>query len=141
MSIEYREGYSDEWAEQILAVHNKTDMKRSEQSKDILNRAFAASYAVATAWVGPRLIACGRMISDGQMYSGIFDVVVDPEFQKCGVGREIMNRLIVKAPQTCIHLTSTFGNEPFYRKIGFKKHKTAMALYPERIMNSPYLES
>ena len=31
---------------------------------------------------------------------------------------------------TCIHLTATFGNEEFYKNLGFKRHKTAMAKYP-----------
>ena len=57
-----------------------------------------------------------------------------------GVGQKVVQALISKAPHTCIHLTSTFGNEPFYERIGFRKHKTAMAIYPEQMKNSPYLE-
>lgn len=138
--IQFREGYSAEWIDQILLIHNKTEMKRGESQKQRVSDAFQSSFAVSTAWIGDRLVACGRMISDGQMYSGIFDVVVDPEFQKHGLGRQIMQRLIEKAPQTCIHLTSTFGNEPFYQKIGFKRHKTALGLYPGKMAESPYLE-
>lgn len=52
----------------------------------------------------------------------------------------IMEKLIEKAPHTCIHLTSTFGHEEFYLKVGFKPHKTAMALYPGKMAESPYLE-
>ena len=36
-----------------------------------------------------------------------------------------------------IHLTSTFGNEDFYKKLGFKKHKTAYSKYP---FPSKYIE-
>lgn len=96
-------------------------MKRSENKKQMISDAFQASFAVSTAWIGDRLIACGRLISDGQMYSAIFDVVVDPEFQKQGLGRQVMQRLIEKVPHTCNHLTATFGNEVFYQKLGFKK--------------------
>lgn len=140
LQTQFRDDYSEEWIDQILAIHNKTEMKRGEKNKKLISDAFQASFAVSTAWIGDRLIACGRMISDGQMYSGIFDVVVDPEFQKKGLGRQIMQRLIGKAPHTCIHLTSTFGNETFYQKIGFKKHRTALALYPGKMSDSPYLE-
>lgn len=138
--INFREGYSSEWILQILEIHNKTEMKRSEDKKQLISDAFSSSFAVITAWVDHRLIGCGRMISDGQMYSSIFDVVIDPDFQKQGIGLGIMKRLVEKAPHTCIHLTSTFGNEEFYKKLGFKKHKTAFALYPERMSSSPYLE-
>jgi ribosomal-protein-alanine N-acetyltransferase len=133
-----RDGYEAGWIDDIIALHNKTEMKRNNAEQ--VGSAFSSSFAVATAWIGNNLIGCGRMISDGEMYSGIFDVVVDPEFQKQGIGRGIMEHLISKAPKTCIHLTSTFGNENFYGKLGFKKHKTAMALYPSSMAQSSYLD-
>ena len=138
MDFLIRDDYSSAWLEQIVAIHNKTELKRTNPDK--VERAFKNSFAVVSCWKNDQLIGIGRMISDGEMYAGIFDVVVDPEFQKMGVGKAIMNALISKVPQACIHLTSTFGNEEFYRKLGFKKHKTAMALYPEKNQNSPYLE-
>jgi len=135
----FKEIYEPTWINQLIDLHNKTEMKRNNPDK--VNQAFKGSYAVITCWSENNLIACGRMISDGQMYSGIFDVVVDPSFQKMGIGQEIMERLISKAPDTCIHLTSTAGNEPFYDKVGFKMHKTAMALYPGKMSSSSYLYS
>lgn len=136
--LEY--GYNAEWINQVLEVFNKTDMKRSSEFADKVNRAFLNSQAVASIWLDNRLIAIGRMITDFEMYSGIFDVVIDPEFQKKGFGRRIMQALIKRAPNTCIHLTSTFGNESFYHKLGFRFHKSAMALYPERFGRTPYLD-
>jgi len=41
-----------------------------------------------------------------------------------------MNVLLKGEEHMPIHLTSTFGNEDFYKKLGFKKHKTAYAKYP-----------
>jgi N-acetylglutamate synthase-like GNAT family acetyltransferase len=138
--IQFREDYQSDWIDQILELHNKTELKRNLNKIDSINQAFKSSFAVVTAWSNGKIVGCGRMLSDGEMYSGIFDVVIDPEFQKQGLGRQIMERLIQKAPQTCIHLTSTFGNEDFYKKLGFKKHKTAFALYPNSLSKSPYLE-
>ena len=138
MPFTVREGYDSRWLQSLMNLHNKTEMKRADAEQ--VGAAFSSSFVVATAWDQDRLIGCGRMISDGRMYSGIFDVVVDPEFQKRGVGRALMELLISKAPETCIHLTSTFGNENFYAKLGFKKHKTAMALYPPKMASSNYLD-
>lgn len=134
------QGYKSEWINKVLEVFNKTDMKRSPEFAGKVNQAFLNSQVVASIWSEDRLIAIGRMITDFEMYSGIFDVVIDPEFQKKGLGHQIMQALIAKAPNTCIHLTSTFGNEPFYHKLGFRFHKSAMALYPERFGKSPYLD-
>jgi len=63
-------------------------------------------------------------------YGIVFDVAVLPEYQKKGIGKGLMNVLLKGEEHMPIHLTSTFGNEDFYKKLGFKKHKTAYAKYP-----------
>lgn len=136
--FEVRYGFDLAWLERTLEIYNKTEMKRNNPEK--VGRAFANSQVVASVWVSDRLVAIGRMITDFEMYSSIFDVVVDPEFQKKGLGQMVMRGLIEKAPKTCIYLTSTFGNEAFYHKLGFRFHKSAMALYPESFGRTPYLE-
>jgi len=133
-------GYKPEWLDEMLAVYNKTELKRSEGAAARVNKAFSNSQVVASIWKDQRLVAIGRMITDFEMYSTIFDVVVDPEFQKNGMGRQIMWALIETVPGTCIYLTSTFGNESFYHKQGFRFHKSAMALYPESFGKTPYLD-
>lgn len=135
---EVRYGFKEEWIDRIMEIHNSTELKREDGQT--VSRAFRNSFCVSSCWANNNMIGIGRMISDGEMYSAIFDVVVDPSFQKRGIGKKILTSLIAKAPNTCIHLSSTFGNEPFYHKLGFKRHKTAMALYPRIMANSPYLE-
>ena len=83
------------------------------------------------------MVGAGRLISDGICYGTIFDLGVLPDYQKQGIGKGIMNELLRNNEHLCIHLTSTFGNEEFYRKLGFKSHKTAFAKYP---FDSKYLE-
>jgi GNAT superfamily N-acetyltransferase len=138
MEFEIRHGYDSSWIDMVLEIHNKTEMKRNNKEK--VDTAFKNSFAVASCWAGGQLVGIGRMISDGQMYSSIFDLVVDPQYQKKGFGRKIMEALVMKAPDTCIYLTSTFGNEPFYYNLGFKKHRTAMAKYPKAMSASQYLD-
>jgi hypothetical protein len=72
---EIRFGYDSAWIDAIMDIHNKTEMKRGIDFKEMVNSAFQASFAVVTFWIENRLVACGRMISDGHMYSDIFDVV------------------------------------------------------------------
>ncbi len=136
--FEVRYGYDASWIAKAIEIYNKTEMKRSDSEK--VDRAFSNSQVVASVWFQERLIAVGRMITDFEMYSSIYDVVVDTDFQKKGLGQKIMQALIEKAPKTCIYLTSTFGNEAFYHKQGFRFHKSAMALYPESFGRTPYLD-
>jgi GNAT superfamily N-acetyltransferase len=114
-------------------------MKRGNREQ--VHQAFLQSQVVVSVWNGPNLIGLGRAISDFKMYSSIFDVVVDPRHQKQGIGRLIMSSLIEQLKGTCIYLTSTFGNEEFYKKLGFRFHKSALALYPDKMQSTPYLFS
>jgi ribosomal protein S18 acetylase RimI-like enzyme len=95
-----------------------------------IQSAFEHSYKVVTAWNSHILVGAARMISDGICYGMIFDVGVLPEYQKLGIGKGLVTEIQKGNGHLCIHLTSTFGNEDFYKKLGFKIHKTALAKYP-----------
>ncbi len=127
------------WSE-LFDLYKKVGMlKRFIENRefDKIQSAFQKSYKVVTAWDEKRLIGSCRMLSDGICYGAIFDVAVLPEYQKKGVGKGLMNLLLKKEESMTIHLTSTFGNEDFYKKLGFKKHKTAYSKYP---FESKYVE-
>lgn len=115
----------------LVAGHGK------DQKTSLIIKAFRASSKVVTAWNNAKLIGAGRLLTDGLCYGNIYDLGVLPEFQKQGIGRGIMVELMNGNEHLCIHLTSTFGNERFYSKLGFLKHKTAMSKYPYQ---SEYLE-
>ena len=102
-----------------------------------IKEAFLNSYRVVTAWDGDRIIGAGRLISDGVCYGWIHDMAVLPDCQKTGIGTGIVKHLLDGNEGLLIGLTSAFGAVEFYHKLGFKKHKTAMAKYPGK---STYLE-
>ena len=101
--------------------------KKAYQSRDV----------VISLWEEGQLLGFGSMLTDWAMNSIIYDVVVVEAHRKKGLGKKIMEELMAKAPGTRFYLTSTFGHEEFYKKLGFRKHKTAFAWYPT---DSPYLE-
>lgn len=102
-----------------------------------IRQAFQSSYKVVTAWKDGKQVGAGRMISDGLCYGTIYDVGVFQACRKQGIGKGIMEALLRGDEHLLVYLTSTFGNEGFYSKLGFKKHKTAYAKYPSE---SEYLE-
>ncbi len=66
-------------------------------------------------------IACGRVLSDYMFFSTVPDIFVRPEFQKQGLGKVIMQKIIDEFGHTKIFLGSQLGNEEFFEKLGFKK--------------------
>lgn len=137
MEFDVKLGYDPAWIMQAVDLYAATVLGAKDPIR--FSQALANSYRVATVWDGGTLVGIGRMLSDGEYYAAIFDVAVLPVFQKLGVGRLIMEALHAEAPGVSFYLTSTFGNVPFYQKLGFKKHRTAMAKYPPHLANSPYL--
>ncbi|MCG8341959.1 MAG: GNAT family N-acetyltransferase [Chlorobiales bacterium] len=104
---------------------------------EVIKKAFQNSRRVVTAWKEGKLVGAGRLISDGLCYGTIYDVGVLELYRGQGIGKGIMATLLEGNEHLLIYLTSTFGNEDFYEKLGFKKHKTAYAKYPHE---SEYLE-
>jgi GNAT superfamily N-acetyltransferase len=137
-SVEITLGFHPSWLEAAAALYSEAGLGVKQPAA--LSAAFKASHTLATAWHGSALIGIGRVISDGVYYACVFDVAVAPAWQGHGVGRAIMAALEGSLPpDTRLYLTATFGHEGFYRRLGYRRHRTAMAKYPEAA--SPYLET
>ena len=77
-----------------------------------------------------RLIGAGRALADGADCSYICDVAVLPAHQGTGVGKEIVAKLIkLSHGHKKIILYAVPGKEPFYRRFGFRRMLTAMAIF------------
>lgn len=134
--LEFKDGINDDLIKLFFIEINKTSMKRLDFEK--VKKAYESRSIVLSLWENDHLIGFGSMLTDWTINSIIYDVVVVEAFQKKGFGKKMMTELMSRTPDARFYLTSTFGNEDFYKKLGFKKHKTAFALYPN---DSAYLES
>ncbi|AYQ29103.1 MULTISPECIES: GNAT family N-acetyltransferase [unclassified Polaromonas] len=76
------------------------------------------------------LIAAGRAVADGKDCSYICDIAVAPDRQGSGLGKEMVAALVrLSQGHKKIILYAVPGKEPFYRKLGFKRMATAMAIF------------
>jgi GNAT superfamily N-acetyltransferase len=98
---------------------------------------FANSYAVCFAFDGRKLI------SDGDEHAAIYDVVVLPDYQGKGIGRQVMDGLLAQVDVPTVILFAVPGKEDFYRKLGFSKMTTAMARFArvDLMRQHGYIES
>lgn len=121
--------------EKLVDLYDETDMcigLGRMRETDKIRRAYQKSHKFVTAWDSGVIIGAGRMISDGECYGWIHDVAVLPSYRKQGIGRIIVEKLLEDNEELLIGLTSSFEAVDFYTKLGFNKHKTAMAKYPGR---------
>jgi aralkylamine N-acetyltransferase len=138
--IRYETGTQNVIWPELYALYDQVGLVAglaAKQEYSSIRSAFEQSFRVVAAFDEGRLVGAGRLLSDGLCYGLIVDVGVLPSHQKRGIGKGIMQALLEGVPELRVYLTSTFGNESFYERLGFRKHKTAYALLPGP---SPYVE-
>lgn len=94
---------------------------------DVVQNAIKNSIIIKKATLKNKTVGMARVIGDG-IYYLIVDVLVDPEYQKKGIGKKLIDEIVkevenkTKKGQKCsINLVSMSGKEEFYEKCGFKK--------------------
>ena len=78
------------------------------------------------------LVGVGRVLADGVDCAYVCDVALLPSHQGTGLGKEIVARLVALSQgHKKIILYAVPGKEPFYRKFGFRRMRTAMAIFQD----------
>jgi len=116
-----------DWNEAAI-VFERAPLGKNKRNPEKLRRAFEASDAVVFVFDSPKLVGLGRALSDGEYQAAVYDVVLLPEYQGKGMGKEIMRRLCEQLPVDNIILYAVPGREGFYEKCGFRRMRTAMAV-------------
>lgn len=82
-----------------------------------------------------RIVGVGRALADGVDTSYLCDIAVLPDYQGTGLGKQIVARLVALSHgHKKILLYAVPGKEPFYRRFGFRRMKTAMAIFDNQAL-------
>ena len=95
-----------------------------------LQKVFTNSMFKCFVYDNARLVAAGRALADGADCSYICDIAVLPDYQGTGLGKQVVNHLLEQSRgHKKIILYAVPGKEPFYKKFGFLRMTTAMAIF------------
>lgn len=100
------------------AVHwNLNDIRTDEQTEAIIR----SSLAFVTARYGGELVGFGRLLGDAYIVQ-VVDVITAPDFQRRGIGQEIMRKLLENIPPGVVgvSLVDGSGYPEFYEAAGFE---------------------
>jgi ribosomal protein S18 acetylase RimI-like enzyme len=101
-----------------------------DKKPEDLKVAFSNSKFKCFIFESQKLIGAGRALADGVDCSYICDVAVLPAYQGYGLGKEIVLKLVaLSKDHKKIILYASPGKESFYKKLGFKRMNTAMAIF------------
>ena len=95
----------------------------------VIEKALPNTLFCVCAYRGEQLVGMARIIGDGGMVYYIQDVIVIPEYQRQGIGTQMMDMIMAyirlhASQNTIIGLMSAVGKEAFYEKYGFMVRPT-----------------
>ena len=113
--------------EEFIELHRTTGWNtQGLYTDDQLFQAISNSWYAVSVYSNDQLIAFGRIISDGIYQTLICDVIVHPIYQKQGLGKMVVEKLLDKCKAEGIkwvQLFSAKGKQEFYKKVGFKERE------------------
>ena len=100
-----------------------------------LKTVFTNSMFRCFVYDGGKLVGVGRALADGVDCAYICDIAVMPSHQGTGLGKEIVGKLVnLSRGHRKIILYAVPGKEGFYRKLGFRRMRTAMAIFENQAL-------
>lgn len=136
MSVQYcdtrKDLPSDRLRDLFLSAGWSTGNETPEQLAHF-NIGFIHSTLVVSAWDGGILVGAVRVISDTIFRSIIYDLIVDPDYQKQGIGTELVNRCVRHFPKSEWLVQTTRPIAGYYEKIGFAVNEDVFLSIPCRL--------
>ena len=97
--------------------------------EDVIKKALPNSLYGVCAYHDGKLIGMARVIGDNGLVFYIQDVIILPKYQRQGIGKQLMDKVMEfihknVSHNTIIGLMSSKGKESFYERYGFTNRPT-----------------
>lgn len=109
-------------AEEILGLYAAVGWTNYTEHPDMLEKAYANSLLILGAYEGEKLVGILRAVGDGVSAVLIQDILVDPAYQRQGIGSALVKEALRRfSPVYQIQLVTddTAKTTAFYRSLGF----------------------
>lgn len=123
MNIQYDEITKDLPADQLRHLFRLvgwSDGLETPKQKKHFNIGFIHSTLVISAWEDTRLVGAVRVLSDTIFRSVIYDLLVDPEYQNKGIGKELVKLCRQHFPDSEWLVGTMPQIAGYYEKMGFQ---------------------
>ena len=135
MNITYIDTKKDLPSDQLHRLFKLAGWVGNTETDDMIknfNRPFINSTLVVSAWKNELLVGAVRVLSDKIIRSIIYDLVVDPEYQNIGIGKELIRNCIAHFPNSEWLVETTAKISGYYTKIGFKEDEDIFLSIPSK---------
>jgi len=77
------------------------------------------------AWDGTRLVGSIRILTDGYFFATIPEILVDPDYQRRGIGQRLMELALERAPRGKLAVGAQPESVAFFDRIGCERKLTS----------------
>jgi len=120
--------------DQVIDLYRSSTLgeRRPVDKRDVMQGMVENADLIITAWEESRLIGISRTLTDFWNVAYLADLAVDQDYQKRGIGTELVEKTRQALKPTCsiVLLSAPDANE-YYPKIGFEPNPRAWTLDPD----------
>ena len=117
----------------IIALYNDAGLPRPTDDAERIGRMYANSNLIISAWEGDLLVGIARSLTDFSFCCYLSDLAVRKDYQRSGVGRELVARTRAAiGPESMLLLLSVPGAMGYYPKIGMETVQNGFIYKRER---------
>lgn len=116
-------------SEEVSHVFKSSGIKRPADDLDRIQKMIDHASVTVTAWDGDQLAGIARAITDFSYCCYLSDLAVSKEYQKKGIGTELVNHLREHlGEEVSLLLLSAPTAMEYYPRIGFEKTEKAFLI-------------
>lgn len=121
MEITFRNDITPQ-SDQIIDVYNSSGINRPTTDKQRIEKMYANSNLILTAWDNDKLVGISRSLTDFCYCCYLSDLAVRKEYQKSGIGKKLIELTKENiGEQTTLILLSAPAAINYYPKVGMLK--------------------
>ncbi len=119
-TITYRLG-NDLDIDAVIDVYRSSTLgeRRPVDDRETMGKMLQAANLVVSAWDGENLVGIARSLSDFTFCTYLSDLAVRLEYQRQGVGRELMRRTQKTGKSATVFLFAAPAAVAYYEHVGF----------------------
>jgi ribosomal protein S18 acetylase RimI-like enzyme len=102
--------------------------EKYQLTADEIYGSLPASWYMVSVYDGDKLVGFGRVLSDGKLHALITEMIVLPDYQGRGIGKEILSYITAVCREheiRDIQLFAAKGKAGFYEKYGYTRRPEA----------------
>lgn len=120
--------------EEAISLYNSSTLgeRRPVHRQDIFEKMLKNADITITAWDNGKLVGIARTLTDYGYVAYLADLAVDLEYQRMGIGRQLISETRSRLdPECMIVLLAAPNANQYYKKIGFVNNPRAWVIKPQ----------